>query len=215
MLKLEPGGSTIPKIPFIRPSFPGPAELAEDFVQIAQANWYTNFGPNERRFARALRDYLGPHLHVATLANGTLALLAALHVSFGAGTRDRYLPRDELDRLGVRLRLDDTGALDDPDGRLAALLRFSADRAADWYSLGLRLIPHLDRRSAACCAAMSGIYRRQLALIRASPAVVYDRRISLSGLKKAQVAAAALASSVTCGPAHGPLPADLGSHPSH
>lgn len=73
MLKLEPGGSTIPKIPFIRPSFPGPAELAEDFVQIAQANWYTNFGPNERRFARALRDYLGPHLHVATLANGTLA----------------------------------------------------------------------------------------------------------------------------------------------
>lgn len=126
-----------------------------------------------------------------------------------------YLPRDELDRLGVRLRLDDTGALDDPDGRLAALLRFSADRAADWYSLGLRLIPHLDRRSAACCAAMSGIYRRQLALIRASPAVVYDRRISLSGLKKAQVAAAALASSVTCGPAHGPLPADLGSHPSH
>lgn len=52
-----------------------------------------------------------------------------------------YLPRDELDRLGVRLRLDDTGALDDPDGRLAALLRFSADRAADWYSLGLRLIP--------------------------------------------------------------------------
>lgn len=121
----------------------------------------------------------------------------------------------KLDRLGVRLRLDDTGALDDPDGRLAALLRFSADRAADWYSLGLRLIPHLDRRSAACCAAMSGIYRRQLALIRASPAVVYDRRISLSGLKKAQVAAAALASSVTCGPAHGPLPADLGSHPSH
>lgn len=90
-----------------------------------------------------------------------------------------YLPRDELDRLGVRLRLDDTGALDDPDGRLAALLRFSADRAADWYSLGLRLIPHLDRRSAACCTAMSGIYRRQLALIRASPAVVYDRRISV------------------------------------
>lgn len=64
-----------------------------------------------------------------------------------------YLPRDELDRLGVRLRLDDTGALDDPDGRLAALLRFSADRAADWYSLGLRLIPHLDRRSAALIKA--------------------------------------------------------------
>lgn len=47
-----------------------------------------------------------------------------------------YLPRDELDRLGVRLRLDDTGALDDPDGRLAALLRFSADRAADCVFAG-------------------------------------------------------------------------------
>ncbi|SON58694.1 Phytoene synthase [Mycobacterium simulans] len=108
-----------------------------------------------------------------------------------------YLPSGELERFGVRLRLDDAGALDDPDGRLAALLRFSADRAADWYSLGLRLIPHLDRRSAACCATMSTIYRHQLALIRASPAIVYDRRISLSGLKKARLAAAALAFSVT------------------
>ncbi|MCV7123756.1 presqualene diphosphate synthase HpnD [Mycobacterium lacus] len=108
-----------------------------------------------------------------------------------------YLPRDELERFGVRLGLDDTGALDDPDGRLAALLRFSADRAADWYSLGLRLIGHLDRRSAACCATMSAIYRHQLAVIKASPAIVYDRRISLSGRKKARLAAAALASSVT------------------
>lgn len=93
----------------------------------------------------------------------------------------------------MRLQIDDMGALDDPDGRLAALLRFSADRAADWYSLGLRLIAHLDRRSAACCVAMSGTYRRQLALISASPAIVYDRRISLSGVDKTQVAAAALA----------------------
>lgn len=79
------------EIPFIRPSFPVPAELAEDFEAIVQANWYTNFGPKEREFARALGDYLGPDLHVATLANGTLALIAALQVTLGPGTRDRYL----------------------------------------------------------------------------------------------------------------------------
>ncbi len=43
-VKTRAGWLDDPKIPFIRPSFPGPAELAEDFVQIAQANWYTNFG---------------------------------------------------------------------------------------------------------------------------------------------------------------------------
>lgn len=79
------------EIPFIRPSFPVPAELAEDFEAIVLANWYTNFGPKEREFARALGDYLGRDLLVATLANGTVALIAALEVSLGPGMRDRYL----------------------------------------------------------------------------------------------------------------------------
>lgn len=79
------------EIPFIRPSFPGPADLADDFGEIVYSNWYTNFGPKERQFARALGAYLGPDLHVATFANGTLALIAALHVTVGPGTRDRYL----------------------------------------------------------------------------------------------------------------------------
>ena len=91
----------IPAIPFIRPSFPKPDELAEDFVQIAQANWYTNFGPMEQEFARALGDYLGPDLHVATLANGTMALITALHLTFGAGTRDRYLLMPSFTFVGV------------------------------------------------------------------------------------------------------------------
>ncbi|NLU83462.1 presqualene diphosphate synthase HpnD [Rhodococcus sp. HNM0569] len=103
-----------------------------------------------------------------------------------------YLPQDELDRFGVRLAVDENGELDDPDGGLAALLRFSATRAQDWYSLGLRLIPHLDKRSAACTLAMAGIYRHLLVRIHDSPACVYDRRLSLSGIEKARVAATAL-----------------------
>jgi 15-cis-phytoene synthase len=103
-----------------------------------------------------------------------------------------YLPQNELDRFGVGLAIDANGELDDPQAQLAALLRFCAARAEDWYSLGLRLIPHLDRRSAACCLAMSGIYRQLLGRIKVAPASVYDQRLSLSGVQKAGVAAAAL-----------------------
>lgn len=93
--------SGLPEIPFIRPSFPGPAELAEDFEQIAHANWYTNFGPKEQQFARALGDYLGPDLHVATLANGTMALIAAMHLTFGPGTQERYVLMPSFTFVGV------------------------------------------------------------------------------------------------------------------
>jgi len=103
-----------------------------------------------------------------------------------------YLPADELERFGVQLRFDDADSLDDPTGRLAGYIRFSAGRAADWYSLGTRLVDHLDRRSAACCGAMVGIYRRLLTRIADDHARVYDRRVSLSGAEKAGVALRAL-----------------------
>lgn len=103
-----------------------------------------------------------------------------------------YLPADELDRFGVQLALDDQGALADPDGRLSALITFSAGRADKWYDEGLRLVPLLDWRSAASCRAMAGIYHRLLARISAQPVMVFDRRLSLSGWQKAGVAARAL-----------------------
>ncbi|MBF6330755.1 presqualene diphosphate synthase HpnD [Nocardia transvalensis] len=103
-----------------------------------------------------------------------------------------YLPRNELDRFDVRLELDSRGALHDPHGRLAALIRESAGRAENWYCLGLRLLPELDGRSAACCAAMAGIYRRLNTRIRSDPVQVYDRRLSLSGWEKARIATTAL-----------------------
>lgn len=104
-----------------------------------------------------------------------------------------YLPADELERFGVELRLDERGALDDPQARLAGYLRYAAARAEDWYALGGRLLPHLDRRSASSCRAMAGIYHRLLVRIEADPTVVYDRRLSLSTAEKARVALASLA----------------------
>ncbi len=104
-----------------------------------------------------------------------------------------YLPQEDLDRYGVTLALDDHGTLVDPHGGLAALIRASAQRARHWYADGLRLVPLLDRRSAACTTAMAGIYRRLLDDIAANPASVYDRRLGLSGRQKVGVAARALA----------------------
>jgi phytoene synthase len=108
-----------------------------------------------------------------------------------------YLPKDELQHFGVRLSVTDDGSLDDPAGHLAAFLRFAAARAQDWYCLGLRLVPHLDRRSAACCLAMAGIYRDLLGLIATDPTLVYRQRTSLSPWRKARVATAALARAAT------------------
>ena len=103
-----------------------------------------------------------------------------------------YLPQDELDRFGVALRVGDDGALVD-DGALSSYVRFAADRARSWYADGLRLVPLLDRRSAACCSAMSGIYRKLLDHIAADPGLIRDRRLSLSGWAKTGVALGALA----------------------
>jgi phytoene synthase len=103
-----------------------------------------------------------------------------------------YLPADELERFGVELRVDETGSLADSQARLAGYIRHAAARAEDWYGLGLRLVPHLDRRSAASCRAMAGIYHHLLRRIRSRPVAVYDRRLSLGGAEKVSVAVGSL-----------------------
>ncbi|GAA5115480.1 presqualene diphosphate synthase HpnD [Pseudonocardia adelaidensis] len=111
------------------------------------------------------------------------------------GNKRVYLPRADLERFGVELALDAHGDLVDADGGLAALVRFAAQRARGWYADGLRLLPSLGGRSAACCAAMSGIYRSLNDRIEAHPELVRDRRLSLSGREKAAVAVRALVGS--------------------
>jgi phytoene synthase len=103
-----------------------------------------------------------------------------------------YLPAEDLDRFDVRLRLDEDGRLADDGGRLSELIRFSAERAGDWYTAGLRLLPLLDWRSRSCCAAMAGIYRQLLARIAADPTLVFGGRLSLSGADKGRIAMRAL-----------------------
>ncbi|NVI89302.1 presqualene diphosphate synthase HpnD [Actinomadura sp. BRA 177] len=103
-----------------------------------------------------------------------------------------YLPAKDLARFGCTLQRDGSGRLTDDPERLAELIRFEADRAEEWYATGLKLLPMLDRRSAACAGAMAGIYRHLLKRIKADPLTALDTRTSLPTWEKAAVSAMAM-----------------------
>jgi phytoene synthase len=112
-----------------------------------------------------------------------------------------YLPLEELERFGVLIPGEDG----DPAARLAeqvtehsispqlqALMRFQTRRAREWFKRGGALVELLDRRSAACVLAMSGIYRRVLERIDEDPAGALRHRTTLPAHEKALVAARSL-----------------------
>ncbi len=103
--------------------------------------------------------------------------------------RDRgrvYLPAEDLRRFGCEDLF--SAATDDA----AQLIRFEGARAAQWFDRGLELVELLDRRSASCVLAMTGIYRGVLDRIAEEPTEVLERRISLPAWEKAWVAARSL-----------------------
>jgi phytoene synthase len=103
-----------------------------------------------------------------------------------------YLPAQDLDMFGCTLEPPGPDRKVVLAGRLDGLVKFEAERAKEWYTTGLRLLPMLDRRSAACTGAMAGIYRRLLDHISAAPADALDHRMSLPTGEKALVAVRAL-----------------------
>jgi phytoene synthase len=126
-----------------------------------------------------------------------------------------YLPAEDLRRFGLigagegraahvvlaslarpsppdRAGPDSGGAAIDraeQERRLAALVRFEAERAQQWFDRGLQLVGLLDRRSGACVLAMAGIYHKLLDRIEAHPERVLQERMSLPPWEKAWVAA--------------------------
>jgi 15-cis-phytoene synthase len=141
------------------------------------------FGCPDRTVAEPIADALGVALQLTNILRDLL--------------EDRrngriYLPAEDLARFGCTLDLDADGAFTDDEDRLTALIEFEAARAKEWYADGLRLLPMLDRRSRACCAAMAGIYERLLDRFMARPWLVLRDRVSLPGWEKAVVAARSL-----------------------
>lgn len=103
-----------------------------------------------------------------------------------------YLPKQDLTVFDCDLTLRDDATLDPQDGALSEVVRFEAVRAWGWYDRGRQLLDLLDRRSAACCAAMAGIYLELLRRIAADPAAITSGRLSLPARQKLRVAGAAL-----------------------
>jgi 15-cis-phytoene synthase len=141
------------------------------------------FGSRDPATAEKLADNLGIALQLTNI-------LRDIREDLGNGRV--YLPAEDLERFGTALlpgRADDLAG----DPGLAGLIRFEAQRAFGWYTTGLRLLPLLDRRSAASAGAMAGIYLRLLEQIVADPAAALRQRQSLPGKAKAMVALRALA----------------------
>jgi phytoene synthase len=141
------------------------------------------FGSSDMARATSLADSLGIALQLTNILRDIREDLYNGRI---------YLPAQDLDRFGCKLEPPGQDGQAVLDGQLDELVRFEAQRAKEWYATGLRLLPMLDRRSAACTGAMSGIYRRLLDHISASPASALDHRMSLPTGEKALVAASAL-----------------------
>jgi phytoene synthase len=106
-----------------------------------------------------------------------------------------YLPAEDLARFGLlgdgSEALHAVGSLLE-GGSAEELVRFESERARAWFGRGLALVGLLDRRSAACVLAMTGIYRRLLDRIEADPRAALASRTSLPAWEKAWVALSSL-----------------------
>ncbi|MDR0342872.1 MAG: presqualene diphosphate synthase HpnD [Nocardiopsaceae bacterium] len=138
------------------------------------------FGTPDPSAAEPLADSLGVALQLTNILRDIVEDYRSGRV---------YLPAEDFDRFGARLDATANGG----ESRLASLVEFEADRARGWYVTGLRLMPLLDRRSAACTGAMAGIYFRLLQHIAATPTAVLQRRVALPPREKALVAFKSLA----------------------
>jgi phytoene synthase len=141
------------------------------------------FGTTSMSTAAPLADDLGVALQLTNI-------LRDIREDLGNGRV--YLPAEDQERFGCSLSAERPDELGGNDG-LGRLVLFEAERARGWYATGMRLMPLLDRRSAASAGAMAGIYLRLLQHISAAPADALRRRLSLSTREKALVAARSLA----------------------
>jgi phytoene synthase len=101
-----------------------------------------------------------------------------------------YVPKQDL----VRYQLSTDGRFAGGEGQFDAFMRYQAARAEEWFERGMRLVALLDRRSAACVLAMTGIYRGVLEGIESDPGRTLHERVSLPMWRKCWVALRSLAS---------------------
>ncbi|HZD75164.1 MAG TPA: squalene/phytoene synthase family protein [Actinomycetota bacterium] len=141
------------------------------------------FGSSDPETATVLADRLGIAMQLTNI-------LRDLREDAEAGRV--YLPKEELVRFGCDGDLVPASAPPASSARFVRLVDFQVVRAQRFFAEGLRLLPLLDRRSAACVSAMSGIYRHLLGHIARHPEAVLNGRVSLPAWQKAEIAVRSL-----------------------
>lgn len=92
-----------------------------------------------------------------------------------------YLPENDLIRFQYSER-DLTGRV--YDGRFIAMMRYQAERAEYLHAEAEKLIPDMDRRALLPARIMAEVYRNLLAKMKADDFKVFDRRYSVSKIRK-------------------------------
>ena len=140
------------------------------------------FGPAGDADADRRADDLGVAMQLTNILRDVGEDLAAGRV---------YLPDEDLAAFGCDL----TAA--PAQDALAGLIRFEAARAHGWFTVGRRLLPLLDRPSAACVATIAGTYEQLLRRIERQPQAVVRERVRVPAWSKAWVVTRALVGSRT------------------
>lgn len=138
------------------------------------------FGAREHERAVGLADDLGVAMQLTNILRD---------LREDAENGRVYVPREEL----VRYHLSTDGRYEGEEGQLDAFTRYQVRRAGEWFDRSIELVELLDKRSAACVLAMSGIYRRVLTRIQRDPELSRASRVSLAKWEKAWVATRSLA----------------------
>jgi len=88
-----------------------------------------------------------------------------------------YLPREDLERFGVRPGQLLSGAYNDP---FIELMQFECDRACHYFDLARQMLSPEDRRAMVAAEIMAAIYWRILARIQKRCYNVFGERVCLS-----------------------------------
>ncbi len=88
-----------------------------------------------------------------------------------------YLPREDLERFGVRPGEVLAGRCNDP---FIELMQFECDRARHYFDLARQMLPPEDRRAMVAAEIMAAIYWRLLRLIQKRGYNVFGKRVRLS-----------------------------------
>jgi 15-cis-phytoene synthase len=159
------------------------------------------FGSSDAVRASALADDIGIAMQLTNIVRDVREDAVNGRVYLPAEDFERYHLLNErrplmsapaLTELARKASVAQPAALagldDGEQAQLYALLRFQVLRANDWFGRGMELLTLLDRRSAACVLAMTGIYRRLLQRVAEHPDRALAARMSLPVHEKALLA---------------------------